>query len=191
MHLGQQQQHITRQVRQGPIALLILAPTPLDFPAQDSDPLGVPGTFGMINGQRFSLFFIAGHLLFQLVDLTARAGLFAIKTTGVQEKRAAHLLVMLIKGDGSEEGMDAPVGPQGSLHALPCRQLGFLHFDNKIQHRNALPIRFAFFAYGRGQQGARFETINHDGGQGNERVGLAPLPDTVLIWPFVPPSSPA
>jgi len=146
MHPGQQHQYITRQVRQGPIALLILAPTPLDFSAQDSDPLGVPGTFGMINGQRFSLFFISGHLLFQFVDLTARAGLFAIKTTGVKEKRAAHLLVMLIKGDGGEEGMDAPVGPQGPLHALPCRQLGFLYFDNKIQHRNALPIRFAFFA---------------------------------------------
>ena len=96
MHLTQQKQDITCQMRECPIALFILAPTSVNFPPIECKPLVEPCSFGVIRGQDIPLLFVGGHLLLEFVDLPSRAGLSAIKTARVEEHWPAHLFVVFI-----------------------------------------------------------------------------------------------
>src|SRR6266702_1817506 len=103
-------------MRECPIALLILAPAPVDLPTQDAHLLSIPAAFGVFRRQRFTCLFIGGDFLLEFVNVAAGARLLDTPTSRVQEKRAAHLLVMLIKSGSSEQRMDAPVGTQDPFH---------------------------------------------------------------------------
>ena len=96
MHLTQQKQDITCQMRECPIALFILAPTPVNFPPIECKSLVEPCSFGVIRGQDIPLLFVGGRLFLELVDLPSRAGLSAIKTARVEEHWPAHLFVVFI-----------------------------------------------------------------------------------------------
>jgi len=96
MDLAQQQQDITGQVSQGPIALLIFAPTPIDFTAIKRQSLDVPCSFGMIFWQRILFLFVCGDLLLEFINLSAGAGLPTIKLARVEEKGPANLLAVFI-----------------------------------------------------------------------------------------------
>src|SRR5216683_4849314 len=92
MDLAQQQQDITGQVSQGPIALLIFAPTPIDFTAIKRQSLDVPCSFGVIFWQH--ILFVCGDLLLEFINLSAGAGLPTIKLARVEEKGPANLLAV-------------------------------------------------------------------------------------------------
>src|SRR5438045_6324415 len=85
MHLTQQKQDITCQRRECPIALFILAPTPVNFPPIACKSLLEPCSFGVIRGQDIPLLFVGGRLFLELVDLPSPAGLSATKTARVEE----------------------------------------------------------------------------------------------------------
>jgi len=96
MHLTQEQQYITSKMSECSIALFIFTPTPIDLPPVERQSLTVPGSFGVILRQRIPFLFIPGYFFLQLVNLSAGAGLSAIKATGIQEEWPANLLVVFI-----------------------------------------------------------------------------------------------
>ena len=111
MDLTQQQQHITSQMSERPVALLIFAPAPLNLPPIQRQSLGIPGSFEVIESQSIPLLFKARDLLLEFVNLSAGPGLSAIKTAGVEEDGPTHLLVVFINGSSREKRVDAPVCP--------------------------------------------------------------------------------
>ena len=96
MHLTQQKQDITCQMRECPIALFILAPTPLNFPPIECKSLVEPCSFGVIRGHDIPLLFGGGRLFLDLVALQSRAACLAIKTARVERFMPAHLFVVFI-----------------------------------------------------------------------------------------------
>jgi hypothetical protein len=64
---------------QSSIALLVLAPTVLNFAPIERKTFLVPGPFGMIVWQSKPFLLKTGHPLLEFVNLAAGAGLLAIK----------------------------------------------------------------------------------------------------------------
>src|SRR5258707_9701694 len=102
MDVRQQQQDIAGQMRECPIALLIFAPAAVDLSTPTREVLVRPCAFGMVFWQRCLRLFNSSDFLLEFINLTARAGLLAIKTARVQEKRTTHLLAVFIDGRGSQ-----------------------------------------------------------------------------------------
>src|SRR6266699_5884078 len=94
------------------IALLILAPTPINFATKQRELLIEPEAFGVIRWQGIPPAFEFGSLLLQLVDLPSGACLPAIKPTGVEEHGSAHLLVVFVHGGGCQSRVHTPVCSQ-------------------------------------------------------------------------------
>src|SRR3989442_15372063 len=98
MHPTQQQQDIAGQVSQSSISLFVLAPAPINLTTKDGQLLIEPCAFGVIRWQGVPLLFIPGHLLFEFINLSARARLPAIEPARVEEKWLADLLAVFIHG---------------------------------------------------------------------------------------------
>ena len=111
MDLTQEQQDVAGQVGQSAIALFILAPTPINFPTVERNPLVEPCSVGVIFWQSIPLLFISDTLLLEFINLLAGACLSAIKTAGVEEDGPTHLLVVFINSSSREKRVDAPVCP--------------------------------------------------------------------------------
>src|SRR5205823_5922957 len=137
---AEQQQHITRQMSERAVTQLVLAPAPLNFAPVQREALLVPGSLGMPLWERIPLLLKACHLLLEFVNLTARAGLLAIKAAGVEKKGPADLLTVFIHRRRREQRMRAPVGPKHPLNALPLGHFCVLDLDNEIEHREPLSI---------------------------------------------------
>jgi hypothetical protein len=102
VYLAQQEQDITGKMSQCSIPAFILAPAPLDLPPIECQSLGVPCSFGVIDGEQIPLRFGESNLFLEFVNVSARASLSSIEGAGIKEKRSANLLVMFIDCRGSE-----------------------------------------------------------------------------------------
>src|SRR5260370_38643573 len=112
MHLTQQHQDVAGQVSQSAVAVFILAPAPVNLPTIGGKPLVVPCAFGVICWESLPLLFVPGHLLFEFINLSARACLSAIKTAGVKEKWPADLLAVLVHGGLGAQSMQPTCLPR-------------------------------------------------------------------------------
>ncbi len=77
--------------------------------------------------------------------------------------------------------MDAPIGSQHPLNALPGRQVCALRLNDEIKHGDAFSVRSSLFAQGRSHQLPLFEAFFDHFRQGNDGVCLAPVPRSGLI----------
>jgi hypothetical protein len=132
MHLAQQEQHIRRQMSQSSIPLFIFSPAPIDLMTKQCKLLLEPSSFGMIRWQGIPLLFISGNFLLEFINLSAGAGLSAIKTTSIEEKWPPYLLAVFVHGSCGQQRMAPPIGSQYPFDASPCGQFRFLHFDDKV-----------------------------------------------------------
>src|SRR5260370_5202103 len=126
MHLTQQHQDIAGQVSQSAVAAFILAPAPVNLPTIGGKPLVVPCAFRVICWESLPLLFIPGHLLFEFINLSARACLSAIKTAGVQEKWPADLLAVFVHAGCGDKGIAPPVCSPPPPPAPPTQQFPLL-----------------------------------------------------------------
>src|SRR5258708_11678111 len=146
MHLTEEQQHIACQMGQSAIALVVLAPTAVNFPTPFSKLLVEPASFGMIGGQGVPLLFIPGHLRLQLINLSAGSCLVAIKSTRVEEKGPAYLFAVFVHGGFRQGCVDAPVCSPPALNAFPGRGPRLLHPNEEVPHPQSFdtpPPRFS------------------------------------------------
>src|SRR5260370_38375863 len=104
MHLTQQHQDIAGQVSQSAVAAFILAPAPVNLPTIGGKPLVVPCAFRVICWESLPLLFIPGHLLFELINLSARACLSAITPAVVQENWLPDVLPVFGHGGTRQWG---------------------------------------------------------------------------------------
>ena len=98
MHPAQQEQNITGKMSKRAIALFIFAPTAIDLPSVERQSLGIPCSFGVVREQSLPKLVVAGNLLLEFVNLSAGAGLSAIKTARIEEQWSAHLAPVFIDG---------------------------------------------------------------------------------------------
>src|SRR5258708_37527823 len=97
MPLAQEHKEISGTLSECASALFIFMPTPIALPPVECQSLRVPGSFGVLFRQRIPFLFIGGYFFLQRVNLSAGAGLSAIKATGIQEEWPANLLVVFIE----------------------------------------------------------------------------------------------
>ncbi len=124
---SEQEDHIARQVGQGAVAGVVLAPAPALLVEQRLDAARRPGALGVFlrEGVRFLL--APAHFVLELIDLAAGTRLAAIEATGVEEEGPAHLLALplhLVGGHrrGGNQGVHAPINPQDPRDVPPGRQ---------------------------------------------------------------------
>jgi len=109
MNPHQQQQDVTGQMRQRSVALLVFAPTPINFPTIDCELFVVPDTLGVLFWQEVVCLLEVGHFALQFIDLAARSRLSPIKAACIQEKGATYLLILHIHCGGRQQRVNAPI----------------------------------------------------------------------------------
>ncbi len=94
---------------------------------QRLDASGVPGALGVILGEGVSFPLVPVHLVLEVVDLAAGAGLASIEAAGVEKEGTAYLLALPLPlvgghGGGGDQGMHAPVDPEDPRDGAPGGQ---------------------------------------------------------------------